>query len=74
MSRASFRSKFRSNLSVLRQAVEGQIDLDHQYPKIYRKVYRYYQDAGIQLYNEPEDDYEIVLDCIAEDLESAGVY
>jgi len=73
MSRSTFTSKFRSNLSVLRKAVEGSVELDHQYPKIYQKVYRYYQDAGIQLYNEPEDDYEIVIDCIAEDLEAAGV-
>lgn len=73
MSRTTFTSKFRSNLSVLRKAVEGSVELDHQYPKIYQKVYRYYQDAGVQLYNEPEDDYEIVIDCIAEDLEAAGV-
>jgi len=68
MSRSSFYSKFRSNLNVLKEAVEGSVDLDNEYPKVYRKLYRYYQDTGVQLYDHPDDDYEIILNCLEQDL------
>jgi hypothetical protein len=73
MSSTTFVSKFKKNITVLTRAVTGEVELDRQYPKIYRKVYKFYQDNGVVLYDDPEDDYEIVLDCIASDLESAGV-
>jgi hypothetical protein len=74
MSRSNFVSKFKSDLKKLTSAVEGNIALDEEYPKLYQKVIRYYEDRGIQLYDDPEDDYNVILDQIEADLIEAGVY
>jgi len=74
MSRSSFYSKFKNSISVLKEAVEGTVDLDVEHPKVYRKIYKYYQDTGVQLYNNVEDDYEIILNCLEEDLIVSGVF
>jgi len=73
MSRSSFYSKFKTSIEVLKRAVEGTIDLDNEHPKIYRKVYKYYQDCGVQLYDDPDDDYEIILNQLENDLVINGV-
>ena len=64
-------SKFKKDLGTLRAAVNQEIFLDVKNPKLYKKVKRYYQDE-IQLSGEdPDADYNAIMDCIAEDL--AGV-
>ncbi len=74
MSRSAFYTKFKNSIGVLKEAVEGTVTLDTDYPKIYRKVYKYYQDAGVQLYNNVDDDYEVILNCIEDDLIVSGVF
>tara|TARA_B100000427_G_scaffold264230_1_gene229271 strand:- start:284 stop:505 length:222 start_codon:yes stop_codon:yes gene_type:complete len=62
-------SKFKKDLSTLRAAVNQEIFLDVKHPKLYKKVRRYYENAGLQLNGEdPDIDYNSVIDCIAEDL------
>ena len=64
-------SKFKKDLSTLRAAANKEIFLDVKNPKLYKKVKRYYQDE-IQLNGEdPDADYNAIMECIAEDL--AGV-
>ena len=64
-------SKFKKDLSTLRAAANKEIFLDVKNPKLYKKVKRYYQDE-IQLSGEdPDADYNAIMECIAEDL--AGV-
>ena len=64
-------SKFKKDLGTLRAAVNQEIFLDVKNPKLYKKVKRYYQDE-IQLNGEdPDADYNAIMECIAEDL--AGV-
>ena len=64
-------SKFKKDISTLRAAVNQEIFLDVKNPKLYKKVKRYYQDE-IQLNGEdPDADYNAIMECIAEDL--AGV-
>ena len=64
-------SKFKKDISTLRAAVNQEIFLDVKNPKLYKKVKRYYQDE-IQLSGEdPDADYNTIMECIAEDL--AGV-
>ena len=64
-------SKFKKDISTLRAAVNQEIYLDVKNPKLYKKVKRYYQDE-IQLTGEdPDADYNAIMECIAEDL--AGV-
>ena len=62
-------SKFKKDLCTLRAAVNQEIFLDVKHPKLYKKVRRYYENAGLQLNGEdPDIDYNSVIDCIAEDL------
>ena len=64
-------SKFKKDISILRAAANKEIFLDVKNPKLYKKVKRYYQDE-IQLSGEdPDADYNAIMECIAEDL--AGV-
>ena len=47
MSRSNFASKFRSDLKLLTSAVEGEVALDEDKPRLYQKLIRYYEDRGI---------------------------
>ena len=70
----SVTTKFKKHINILRGTVEGQAALDHQYPKVFRKVAKYYeQERGVQFMNDPCDDYEILLDCLYNDLVAEGV-
>jgi len=74
MSRSKFHSKFKSDLKKLTAAIEGSVVLDEDYPKLYQKLIRFYEDQGIQLYDDPEDDYNVILDQVEADLIESGVY
>jgi hypothetical protein len=66
-------SKFKKDLSTLRSAVEGVFFLDVKNPKLYRKVRKFYENDGVQFSGDPLDDYDILIDCLAEDLETVEV-
>ena len=61
-------TKFKKDITTLRSAVEGDFFLDVRNPKLYKKVRKYYENGGVELSGDPLDDYEIVMDCIAQDL------
>ena len=66
-------SKFKKDIGTLRAAANKEIFLDVKNPKLYKKVKRYYQDE-IQLSGEdPDADYNAIMECIAEDLAAAEV-
>lgn len=69
---STFVTKFKTNLNLLQSAVNREVDLDIRHPKIYKKIVKFYRNEGVQFYNDPDDDYELVLDLIAEDLQNAG--
>lgn len=69
---STFVIKFKTNLNLLQSAVNREVDLDIRHPKIYKKIVKFYRNEGVQFYNDPDDDYELVLDLIAEDLQNAG--
>ena len=48
-------------------AVDGALDLRKE-QKIYRKICKYYKDLGITLTGDAENDYNLILDCLYEDL------
>jgi hypothetical protein len=73
MSRSSVVSKFKKNLHLLTDALENKVDLDRQHPKIYKKLYKFYSENGIEFTYDPYDDYEILLDALYEDLYTEGV-
>ena len=63
-------SKFKKDLSILQAAANKEIYLDVKNPKLYKKVRRYYVGEGlVELSGEdPDADYNVIMDCIAEDL------
>ena len=69
----SVTTKFRKHINILKNTVEGQVALDHQHPKVFRKVAKYYREKGVQFVNDPCDDYDIRLDCLYADLVTEGV-
>ena len=63
-------SKFKKDISTLRAAANKEIYLDVKNPKLYKKVMRYYVSEGlVELSGEdPDADYNVIMECIAEDL------
>ena len=69
----SLLSKFKKNVDVLTQTVDGTVALDYKNPKLYKKILRYYRDQDVEFFEEPYDTYELVVDLIKEDLEKEGI-
>ena len=64
-------SKFRKDISTLRAAANKEIYLDVKNPKLFKKVKKYYERVElVQFTGEPLEDYDILMDVIAEDLHS----
>ena len=61
-------SKFKKDISTLRAAANKEIFLDVKNPKLYKKVKRYYKDEVNLTGEDPDADYNVIMDCIAEDL------
>jgi len=66
-------SKFKKDLSTLRAAVDKKIFLDVKHPKLYKKIKRYYQNEVELVGEDPDADYNILIECIREDLETTEV-
>ena len=66
-------SKFKKDLRTLRAAANKEIFLDVKNPKLYKKVCRYYQDEIVLDGEDPERDYELVLECVRKYLEGVEV-
>ena len=60
-------SKFKSHLPLIQEAIDGTSDLRSN-QKVYKKIYKYYKDLGINFSGDSHHDYEMVLDCLYEDL------
>ena len=66
-------SKFKKDLQTLRSAVGGEFFLDVKNPKLFKKVRKFYENEGIVFSGDPLDDYDILIDCLAEDLDAVEV-
>ena len=67
-------SKFKKDISTLSAAINEEIFLDVKNPKLYKKLKRYYENEGVEFSGEdPEADYNIIMECVAEDLEGVEV-
>ena len=68
-------SKFKKDLQTLRAAANKELFLDVKNPKLYKKVKRYYVGEGLGNLSgeDPEADYNIIMECVAEDLEGVEV-
>jgi hypothetical protein len=65
--------KFKKDVSTLRSAANGEFYLDVKSPKLYKKVRRFYENEGVVFSGEPLDDYEMLMEYIANDLETIEV-
>jgi len=65
--------KFKKDVSTLRSAANGDIYLDVKSPKLYKKVRRYYENAGVVFSGDPLDDYEMLMDYLYQDLSTIEV-
>ena len=61
-------TKFKKDIRTLQDAVDRKIFLDVKNPKLYKKVKRYYQNDVEFTGEDPEYDYNLVVECLAEDL------
>ena len=62
--------KFKKDLQTLKSAVNGDFYLDVKNPKLYKKVRKYYQNEGVIFSDDPLDNYDILIDCLIQDLET----
>ena len=65
--------KFKKDVSTLRSAANGEFYLDVKNPKLYKKVRRFYENEGVVFSGDPLDDYEILMEYVAQDLETVEV-
>jgi len=66
-------AKFKKDVSNLRSAANGEFYLDVKNPKLYKKVRRFYENGGVVFSGDPLDDYEMLMEYVAQDLESVEV-
>jgi hypothetical protein len=63
-------TKFKKDIQTLRGAVNGDFFLDVKNPKLLKKVRRYYENNGVVFSGDPLDDYDILIEQVAIDLET----
>ena len=66
-------AKFKKDVQTLRGAANGDFYLDVKNPKLYKKVRRFYENEGVVFSGDPLDDYEMLMEYVANDLESVEV-
>ena len=54
--------------TILEQAINRNLVLDIEFPKVYNKIMRHYEDRGVDFYGNDGEDYEILLDNLESDL------
>lgn len=65
--------KFKKDLQTLKSAANGEFYLDVKNPKLYKKIRRYYENEGVIFSEDPLDNYDILIECLANDLETSEV-
>ena len=62
--------KFKKDIQTLKGAVNGEFFLDVKNPKLLKKVRRYYENTGVVFSGDALDDYDILIEQVAIDLET----
>ena len=65
-------SKFKKDLSTLRAAANQEIFLDVKNPQLYKKVKRYYPNDIEFSGEDPDRDYNLVVECLRQDLQEVA--
>ena len=61
-------SKFKKDIGILQAAVNREIFLDVRNPKLYKKICRFYKNEVYLDGEDPERDYDLVMECLRQDL------
>ena len=67
----SLKDKFKKDIKILHAAVNREIFLDVKYPKLYKKICRFYQNEVYLNGEDPDVDYNLIIECIKKDLKSS---
>ena len=59
--------KLSKYMESIQSAMDGDTDL-RQDQKTYKKIYKYYKDLGVGFSGDSENDYNLLLDCLYEDI------
>ena len=65
--------KLKKDVNTLWGAANGDFYLDVKNPKLFKKVRRYYESQGVIFSDDALDNYEILIDCLIQDLETVEV-
>jgi hypothetical protein len=65
--------KFKKDIQTLRKAANNEFYLDVKNPKLYKKVFKFYQSNGVVFSGDPMDDYEMLMDYLYQDLQATEV-
>ena len=66
-------SKFKKDIGILQAAANREIFLDIKNPKLYKKLVRYYQNEVEFVGEDPDADYNLLMECVRQDLEGVQV-
>lgn len=70
---SQLRTKFRKSIGIFQLAVNRSIELDYSQPKLYKKVFKFYNELGVQFTGDSVEDYQILLECLEQDLSVSEV-
>ena len=67
-------SKFKKDLQTIKAASNGDFFLDVKNPKLYKKLRRYYEKGGlVEFTGDALNDYDVLIECVKEDLKESEV-
>jgi len=52
----------KSDLSYLRDVVNGDVALDSENPSLFSRLFRWYETHGVDFYGDPDENYAILID------------
>ena len=58
----------KSDLSYLRDVVNGDVALDTENPPLFNRLFRWYESIGVDFYGTTDEDYAIFVDHLALDI------
>jgi hypothetical protein len=68
MSEQTFADKFRKEKYTLQRALDREVILPIDKPKLWKKIIKFFEEQGVQFYGEVEADYIMILNLISEEL------
>lgn len=69
MSEQTFAKKFSKEKYTLKRALDREVILPIDKPKLWKKILKHFEDEGIEFYGEVEADYIMILTRISQELD-----